>query len=150
MRTVEISSEAVREIEAHGEATYPEECCGFLLGEEDATTRRIARIERAPNRVNASRERRYSIEPSDLIDLEHRLEGGDLRLLGIYHSHPDHPAQPSTFDQEHAWPWYAYLVLGVNSGRAGELGAFELDGEAGAFDRSRLVVVGARSALSPS
>jgi proteasome lid subunit RPN8/RPN11 len=121
------------EIRRHGEATYPEECCGFLIAKEPAAgedgDRRIVRVAPMENRMAGARGRRFEIPPEDLRDFENSLEGTGEALVGFYHSHPDHPAVPSLFDQEHAWPWYTYLVLAVEEGRARELGAFELGAE---------------------
>jgi proteasome lid subunit RPN8/RPN11 len=121
------------EIRRHGEATYPEECCGFLIAKEPPAAepgdRRIVRVAPMENRMEGARGRRFIILPEELRQFESSLEGTGEVLVGFYHSHPDHPAVPSLFDQEHAWPWYTYLVLAVEAGRAGELGAFELGAE---------------------
>jgi proteasome lid subunit RPN8/RPN11 len=120
----------VEEIRRHGEATYPDECCGFLVAKGGYTDteepRRIVRAAPMENRMEGARSRRFVILPEELRRFEASLEGTDESLVGFYHSHPDHPAVPSLFDQDHAWPWYTYLVLAVDHGRAGELGAFEL------------------------
>jgi proteasome lid subunit RPN8/RPN11 len=121
------------EIRRHGEATYPEECCGFLIAKElspeENGNRRIVRIAPMKNRMEGARGRRFVIPPEELREFERSLEGTGEVLVGFYHSHPDHPAVPSLFDQEHAWPWYTYLVLAVDGGRSAELGAFELGAE---------------------
>lgn len=123
----------VEEIRRHAEATYPEECCGFLVGRETPSEagdgRRIDRVVPMENRMEGARRRRFVIPPDELRRFEASLEGSGDLLVGFYHSHPDHPAVPSLFDQDHAWPWYSYLVLAVDGGRAGELGAFELSAE---------------------
>jgi proteasome lid subunit RPN8/RPN11 len=123
----------VEEISRHGEAAYPEECCGFLVATEGTLgsneLRRIVRAAPVQNRVEKARGRRFVIPPEELREFEASLLGTDESLVGFYHSHPDHPAVPSLFDQDHAWPWYTYLVLAVDHGRAGELGAFELTAE---------------------
>jgi proteasome lid subunit RPN8/RPN11 len=121
----------LEEIRRHGEATYPEECCGFLVAHEPGSPpdgpRRIVRVAPVPNRMEGNRRRRFVIPPEELRQFERSLEGSSDVLVGFYHSHPDHPAVPSQFDQENAWPWYTYLVLSVEHGRAAELGAFELE-----------------------
>ncbi len=121
----------VRDIRRHGEATYPEECCGFLIGPNGGATpgpeRRVRRTIPAENRNESLRSRRFEIPPEELRQVERGLEGTDEAVLGFYHSHPDHPAVPSQFDQDHAWPWYTYVVLAVVGGRSGDFGAFELD-----------------------
>lgn len=132
MRVV-LTDELVEAIRRHAEATYPEECCGFLVarqpGEDSPVTRRIVRVTPMENRMESARDRRFVIPPEELRRFEQSLEGTDEALVGFYHSHPDHPAVPSLFDQDHAWPWYTYLVLSVDHGRSAELGAFELDAE---------------------
>lgn len=79
--------------------------------------------------MERARGRRFVILPEELRRFETSLERTGESLVGFYHSHPDHPAVPSLFDQEHAWPWYSYLVLSVEHGRAGEIGVFELSAE---------------------
>jgi proteasome lid subunit RPN8/RPN11 len=128
-------------IRRHGEADYPEECCGFLIGRAEtsaAAVREILRIVPASNTVEVERRRRFVIRPEELRALESELEPRGELVIGFYHSHPDHPARPSQFDEEHAWPWYTYLVLGVQEGRAGALGAFELDESSRAFREVQL------------
>lgn len=121
------------EIQRHAEATYPEECCGFLVAALGADgpdePRRICRVARMENRMLAARGRRFVIPPDELRQFEQSLKGTGEALVGFYHSHPDHPAIPSLFDQEHAWPWYTYLILAVDHGKAGTLGAFELNAD---------------------
>jgi proteasome lid subunit RPN8/RPN11 len=123
----------VEEIRRHAEAAYPEECCGFLVARETPSDagdpRRIIRVAPVDNRMEGARTRRFVIPPEELRRFEASLEGTGESLVGFYHSHPDHPAVPSLFDQDHAWPWYTYLVLSVEHGRAAELGAFELTAE---------------------
>ncbi len=130
---VRLSERLAGEIRRHGEISYPEECCGFLVAKEEPSsedgTRRIVRVAPMENRVEGARGRRFVILPDDLRRFEDSLDGTDEVLVGFYHSHPDHPALPSRFDQEHAWPWYTYIVLAVDHGKAGELGAFELGAE---------------------
>ncbi|MCI4319129.1 MAG: M67 family metallopeptidase [Thermoplasmata archaeon] len=135
--------EALVALRAHAERDYPEECCGFLVGEVDPSTqhRTVHRALAARNRVSEDRERRFAIVPQDLADLEERLEPEGLTVLGFYHSHPDHPALPSSFDTEHAWPWYTYLIVRVVAGQASEMGCFELDPDRREFRSVRAVTL---------
>jgi proteasome lid subunit RPN8/RPN11 len=126
---VSIPPDLLEEIRRHAASTYPEECCGFLIGEASESHRTIHRISPAPNRVASERERRYVIPPDELRSLETELEGSGAQVLGFYHSHPDHPARPSRFDRDHAWPWYTYVVVNVTQEGAGTAGAFELDAD---------------------
>ena len=98
----------------------------------------MIRIVPASNTVEVERRRRFVIRPEELRALESELGPRGELVIGFYHSHPDHPARPSQFDEEHAWPWYTYLVLGVQQGKAGALGAFELDEASRAFHEVKL------------
>ncbi|MGI0128546.1 MAG: Mov34/MPN/PAD-1 family protein, partial [Thermoplasmata archaeon] len=84
------------------------------------------------------RRRRFEIRPEELRAMDERLDGGPDSVVGFYHSHPDHPARPSEFDRDHAWPWYLYLVQSVERGRAGAVGVFELDPERREFEEVTL------------
>jgi proteasome lid subunit RPN8/RPN11 len=70
---------------------------------------------------------RYLIAPDDLRRVEAELRLAGLEVLGCYHSHPDHPAAPSAFDTEQAWPWYSYIIVRVDGGRAAEWTSWVLD-----------------------
>jgi proteasome lid subunit RPN8/RPN11 len=137
MRPVEIPLALVAAIRAHARETYPDECCGFLIALPDPPgphePRTVVEIRRAPNRFDGERRRRFVIRPEELREAEVASEGTGRVVAGFYHSHPDHPARPSAFDQEHAWPWYTYVVVAVTSTSEPGIGAFELDGESGVF-----------------
>ena len=70
---------------------------------------------------------RYLIGPDDLRRLEAELRADGLEIVGYYHSHPDHPAVPSAYDTAHAWPWYSYLIVRIEQGRAREAASYTLD-----------------------
>ncbi len=135
MRGVELSPSLRQAMERHAQGAYPDECCGFLLGnsQQSGTHRTILDIEPTPNEYDGERRHRFVIGPDELRAIERRLEGTDREVVGFYHSHPDHPARPSLFDQEHAWPWWTYLVLSVTASGVPAIGAFELDPESGSF-----------------
>ena len=118
----------------HGEQTYPHACCGILLGRfDDDGTRVVTSTARCGNTRTDSAHNRYNIDPRELVRIqrEGRERGEDI--VGFYHSHPDHPARPSQFDQEHAWPWYTYLVMSVTASGAPAVGAFELEPDTATF-----------------
>ncbi|MFZ0892127.1 MAG: M67 family metallopeptidase [Thermoplasmata archaeon] len=144
MTPLHLPPAALTRMQRHGEESYPEECCGFLIAREASVAgspvRAIDRVERAANRVEAERSRRFVIRPDELVRLEDQLTGSHERVVGFYHSHPDHPARPSNFDQEYAWPWYIYLVLSVAKGKAEDVGAFELDPTTREFARVPLAL----------
>jgi proteasome lid subunit RPN8/RPN11 len=104
-------------IRAHGQETYPHECCGALVGRDRFVTSIVA----LPNTTEEGPRRRFMVRPSDYQLAERRAAELGGELLGFYHSHPDHPARPSQYDLDHAWPTFAYIILAVN-GRGHEDG----------------------------
>ena len=130
----------LEEIRGHGRETYPEECCGALLGETREDIAMVKQAERVLNASREMRERRFQIEPRDYLRLERRAEELGLSLLGFYHSHPDHPAAPSDYDREHALPFLHYLIVAVDAGGSGETTSWVLSVDCGAFQREELLV----------
>jgi proteasome lid subunit RPN8/RPN11 len=137
MRSLELPDALLEEIREHAREAYPDECCGFLLAPPDPAEsdrpRSIVAVQRAPNQFEGERRRRFVIRPDELRAAERATEGTNRVVAGFYHSHPDHPARPSTFDQEHAWPWYSYLVVAVTRTETPAIGAFELDADSRTF-----------------
>lgn len=120
-------------IRAHGEAAYPEEGCGFLLGTVRDGTNRVHAIRRVTNRETADRTRRYAITPDDYRGAQQAAAEQNLDVVGFYHSHPDHPPRPSETDlAEATFPGYTYAIVSVHNGSAADLTAWAL-----APDRSR-------------
>lgn len=113
------------EIRRHGEAAYPAECCGALIGRVEADGKEVVRLAAAVNR-RTDDPHRYLIAPDDLQRLEREVRAAGLELVGYYHSHPDHPAAPSAFDADHAWPWYSYVIVRIDRGRGAELASWVL------------------------
>ncbi len=129
----------VEAIEAHAKDTFPEECCGFLIG-PTAEPRKVASTRRATNVVETNRERRYVIDPRDFLAVEQETKGSGHEILGFYHSHPNHPAEPSEFDRSRAWPWYTYVILSIVDRNPADLRAWSLDGETSLFRADSLTV----------
>ena len=119
-RRLNISEGVDQAIRRHGEETYPHECCGALVGRGDAVTDAVA----LPNTTEEGPRRRFLVRPSDYRLAEQRATELGGELLGFYHSHPDHPAKPSQYDLDHAWPTFAYIIVSVEgegvSPRGGE------------------------------
>jgi len=113
----------------HGEETYPHECCGVLLGQEDGAARIVRSTARVDNTQLDSPHNRYNIDPKDLIRIqrEGREQGEDI--IGFYHSHPDHPARWSQTDLAEAhWFGCSYVITSVEKGEAKITNSFELTG----------------------
>lgn len=134
-----VASQAVLDaIRRHGRETYPEECCGALLGSNGGRLASVQRIEPIANARGDQRRRRFRIEPADYLRAEEAAEAEGLAILGFYHSHPDHPAVPSEYDREHALPVFHYLVLAVSSGVPGEIASWVLSEDRASFERETL------------
>jgi proteasome lid subunit RPN8/RPN11 len=129
----------VRLIEDHARETFPEECCGFLIG-AIGDVRRIDEARRAANVVQGNRRQRYVIDPRETLTVEKSLADSGREILGFYHSHPNHPAIPSEFDRGHAWPWYSYIILSIVDREPADLRAWTLDGETSTFGPDELRV----------
>ncbi|MDR2076916.1 MAG: M67 family metallopeptidase [Desulfovibrio sp.] len=125
-----------RDIRAEGEAAYPDECCGILLGTVDARdTRTVAKLRPVVNaREAGERYHRFRMEADDILRAERLARSEGLDILGFYHSHPDQPAVPSGYDREYALPWYSYVIVAVLRGKARSMTFWTL-----AEDRSRFL-----------
>jgi len=127
-----IPRDLLERIRAHGAESYPEECCGTLLGDGDGA-RKVVRLTRPlANSREGGREHRYLIGPEAFSEAEAAARAEGLEVVGIYHSHPDHAARPSEHDREHAWPWFSYVIVSVERGRPREVTSWVL-----AEDRAR-------------
>lgn len=124
--TVHLPETIRQQINRHAEKDYPYECCGFMLGYIRDDVRHITELRIQDNERENSKENRFLISPEAFRDAERYATNQDLDMLGVYHSHPDHPADPSEFDRTHAWPWYTYIIISVNDGNAGNLKAWQL------------------------
>lgn len=124
--TLRLPDALAEEIRRHGEAAYPAECCGAMIGRVEGEAKDVVRLAPAVNR-RTDDPHRYLIAPDDLRRLEREVGAAGLEIVGYYHSHPDHPAAPSRFDADHAWPWYSYLIVRVDKGRGAEMASWVLD-----------------------
>jgi proteasome lid subunit RPN8/RPN11 len=93
--------------------TFPDECCGFMFGAEVEDVRFISAIVEVENCKDGDKRRRFEIKPTDYIKAERYAEENGLSLLGIYHSHPNHPSIPSEHDRISAQPYFSYVIISV-------------------------------------
>jgi len=121
-------------IRAHGHETYPHECCGALIGRDGV----VAEILALPNTTEEGPRRRFLVRPSDYREAERRATELGAELLGFYHSHPDHPARPSQYDLDHAWPNFAYIIVAVAAGVAGDMTVWFLKDDRSSFEEGSL------------
>jgi len=113
---------------AHAERVYPEECCGVLLGTRGGSRendeRTVVEVRACVN-TRAGTRGRYAIAPEELVAVQRAARERRLEIIGFYHSHPDHPAEPSGFDLDHScWPSDSYIIVAVEKGRASVLNSF--------------------------
>jgi proteasome lid subunit RPN8/RPN11 len=133
-RLLIIAADVEQSIRAHGQETYPHECCGALVGKGDIVTTVVA----LPNTTEEGPRRRFLVRPSDYRQAERRAAEMGVELLGFYHSHPDHPARPSQYDLDHAWPTFAYIIVSVMNGAAGDMTLWYLKDDRSSFEEGSL------------
>ena len=128
MKPIILSKDAEMHIYNHARQTYPEECCGFLFG-KDENERRITIALAVKNSKEGDKRRRFEIAPIDYMKAEQYALNNGLTLLGIYHSHPDHPAQPSEHDRKQAVPFFSYIITSVMQGKIADTTSWQLNEE---------------------
>lgn len=149
-----ISAELAEKIREHAVATYPHECCGALLGREQAvaqqsgsngnaqkTLREVLDLFPVTNRRDDSPQNRFSVSAEDVLLADKTARGRGMDVVGWYHSHPDHPARPSAYDREHAWPWYSYVIVSVQRGAAAEMTSWRLNEQRSEFAEEKIAVL---------
>lgn len=129
-----------KRIRAHGVDTYPHECCGALLGADEEGMREVADLYPLVNRREDSPRNRFSVEADDVRAAEAAARQKGLQLIGWYHSHPDHPARPSEYDREHAWPWYSYVIISIVNEQPKELTCWRLRDDRTVFEPEEMAV----------
>lgn len=144
MVVLKLYSHHLQAIRAHGEQTYPEECCGLLLGqmqEDEKILKEVIPVQNSWNddsanafqvlkegaQREASKRRRFAIAPEVMLQAQKDARDRSLDIIGIYHSHPDYPAVPSEFDRAIAWQAYSYIIVSVQRGNACDLKSWSLD-----------------------
>ena len=133
-RRLVVTSAVDLAIRRHGQETYPHECCGALIGRGDEVIDVVA----LPNTTEEGPRRRFLVRPSDYREAEQRAGELGADLLGFYHSHPDHPARPSQYDLDHAWPTFAYVIVALAAGAAGDMTVWYLKDDRSSFEEGSL------------
>lgn len=133
-------TEIANGLRRHAERAYPMECCGALLGKHDGKKKSVVRIEPTKNRRDGEvARRRFVLTTEDYRALEKKAKAGGMEVLGFYHSHPDHPAQPSEYDRVHASPCFSYVILSVVAGESTEMASWVLANDHSVFERESLI-----------
>ena len=148
-----ISGHLAEKIRAHGAETYPHECCGALLGRDSnavvesgrgtgglTPTREIMQLFPLINRRDDSPRNRFSVTAEDVLVAENAAREQGLEVVGWYHSHPDHPARPSVYDRDHAWPWYSYIIVSVQNGAPQDMTSWRLNDDRAEFSSEEIEI----------
>jgi proteasome lid subunit RPN8/RPN11 len=131
-----LQSEADMDIRRHGRESYPEECCGALIGRDGS----VVEAMRLQNLMGEEARRHFLVGPVDYQVAEKRAIEMGGKLMGFYHSHPDHPARPSQNDLEQAWPTFLYVILAVQNGKPGTMTSWRLREDRSAFEEQTVAV----------
>ena len=140
--TLNLTDDLLARIHAHGEESYPEEGAGFLLGAvSDNSKRTVTEIFPLINsREDEARHNRYLITPEDYLKAELTADKLGLSLIGVFHSHPDHPNQPSEYDRQWAQPFFSYIITSVNQGKAVESRSWRLTEDRSKFEEEKISI----------
>jgi proteasome lid subunit RPN8/RPN11 len=137
---IKISINDIEMIRRHGEADYPNECCGFLLGKTDNGNKKVVKSKPVVNsREHKNQYNRYYIPPEEYMRIERQAKNENLEVIGFYHSHPDAEARPSKYDLDHSWPFYSYIIVSVQKQKATNITSWRLKEDRSAFDEEKLV-----------
>jgi proteasome lid subunit RPN8/RPN11 len=153
-----IGNSQLEAIHRHGAEDYPNECCGVLLGKADGASKEVSEVvplrnlRHDPARAqellpvddpgSETERNRFLIDPLEQLRVEKDARARGLDVLGYYHSHPDHPARPSNYDREHAWPSYSYVILSLERGEPKELTCWRLAEDRSVFNPEQVEVTG--------
>jgi len=152
---LELGCQHRESIRQHAMRDYPSECCGVLLGKADGDAKEVTEVVALTNlRHDPCRaqelvplddlgretdKNRFLIDPLDQLRVEKDARARGLDVLGYYHSHPDHPARPSVYDRDHAWPWYSYVIIAVERGVPKDLTSWVLAEDRSAFGAETVI-----------
>ena len=133
----------IQAMKTHAENTYPEECCGLLVGHIKEDVKTLVQVIPTENawdtqaevfqgvngsqRQSGTKRNQFSIAPEVMLKVQKQARDRELDIIGIYHSHPDHVAVPSEFDRAIAWQRYSYIIISVQQGIASDLRSWTLD-----------------------
>ena len=144
--SIAVQNRHIQAMQTHAENSYPHECCGLLIGQlsgDNKTLIEVLPVENSWDEATAdefrdvagsaelgkTRRERYAIAPKTLLEVQKQARDRQLNIIGIYHSHPDHPAVPSAFDEAIAWQQYSYIIISVRQGNAADLRSWTLDNQ---------------------
>lgn len=128
VRNVDIHPQALAVMKQDAKQTFPLECCGFMYGfNVGGLVRHITLAKPVVNQKDGDQRRRFEISPIQYMRAERFAIENQLELLGIYHSHPNHPAIPSEHDRVQAMPWFSYVIFQALPSGIGTVASYSLD-----------------------
>ena len=137
---LKIGTGDVGHIHDHARETYPEECAGVIVGTDTGEVKVVTDVWRAENTFEETeRSHRFLIEPLQIKRFEEQAQERDLDVLGFYHSHPDHPAEPSEYDRDHAWPYYSYIIASVGADEVKDMRSWRLKDDRSGYDEEQIL-----------
>jgi proteasome lid subunit RPN8/RPN11 len=136
---IEITNEAWQTMVEHAEATYPNECCGAMLGSAVDGKKSVTSAITLRNAFSGSQEARYELKPEDLLEADRAAREQKLDVIGIFHSHPDCDAYFSETDLKNSCPWYSFVVLSIKGGKFDHANSFLPDWEQTKADKEELI-----------
>ena len=122
-----IEQKSLDEMYADALRSFPDECCGFFFGNEIGEERIITNIFTVDNSKEGDKKRRFEIAPKDYLNAERFADENELKLLGVYHSHPNHPAVPSEHDRIAAQPYFSYIIISVKERKIADIRSWQLN-----------------------
>ncbi|PSB02906.1 M67 family metallopeptidase [Merismopedia glauca] len=156
---IQLNRAQIKAIGQQGENTYPEECCGIIVGYLGSSGKIAVELVPTENswgadmasfhletELVASKRRRYAIAPQDLLQAQKQARLQQLEIIGIYHSHPDYPATPSQFDLTCAWSSYSYIIASIGQGTVSDIQSWCLD-DYGQFQSEEIVILASEPIL---
>ena len=138
--SLQISASFLDQIREHGKRSYPNECCGLLIGTISNGIKVVEELKSMRNVREDSQTTRYLMDSAGIMEAEKQARQQGRDILGTYHSHPDHPARPSDFDRDHAFPWWSYIIVSVAKGEPADLTSWTLQEDRSAFDSEELII----------
>lgn len=141
---LKINPELLRQIYDHTEAAYPHECCGVMIGtmETPGDVKTVLAFRKCKNLNTERAHDRYEMDPLDQLRAEQECVNSGLSIVGIYHSHPDHPSRPSQTDLEASAPVYSYVIISVQQGRVASVNSWLLNEREHKFEEEPMVIQG--------
>ena len=134
-----IDDSKFRDIENQAKKSYPNECCGLLIG-MNTSEKKVVEVRPAQNWNTERSHDRYVIERKEFEKIDKEAVKKGFQIIGVYHSHPDHPAIPSAYDTEHACSWFSYIIVAVEKGETTDIKSWIFNEEKKQFEEEKISV----------